>query len=71
MSCKVCGATAQKLMNAEINLHFPGYAAIDKPAVLTFPAVLVCLDCGFAEFSIPKSELALIKRGRKQIEGGE
>jgi hypothetical protein len=43
--------------SAEINIHFPGYEGLAKPTVWVFPQVLVCLDCGFAQFSISQSEL--------------
>jgi hypothetical protein len=43
--------------SAEINIHFPGYEGLAKPTVWVFPQVVVCLDCGFAQFSISQSEL--------------
>jgi hypothetical protein len=46
-----------------MNIHFPGREGLGKPAVWVFPKVLVCLDCGFTEFSIPKTELALLAGG--------
>ena len=46
----------------EICLHFPGgLESLRKPLVWVFPKVLVCLDCGTAQFVIPKSELNLIQ----------
>jgi hypothetical protein len=38
-------------------IHFPGLKDLDKPIVWVFPEVAVCLDCGAAEFSVPKDEL--------------
>ena len=43
-----------------MNIHFAGRGGIDKPAVWVFPEVIVCFDCGFAEFSIPKAELSTL-----------
>jgi hypothetical protein len=40
-----------------VNIHFPGYEGLTKPTVWVFPQVLVCANCGFAQFSIPESEL--------------
>jgi hypothetical protein len=45
----------------EMNLHFPGLEGLDKPPVLTFPEVLVCLDCGFAEFMFANAELSSLR----------
>ncbi|HWC20441.1 MAG TPA: hypothetical protein VG498_25720 [Terriglobales bacterium] len=55
-------------MTSEIALHFP--RNLDKPHVFTFPIVVVCLNCGFAEFSIPKSELSTIREDRP-MNGGD
>jgi hypothetical protein len=40
---------------AEINIHLPRDR--DKAAVLLFPELVVCLDCGIAEFTVPEVEL--------------
>lgn len=49
----------QKEFDAEINIHFPGLKNMDRPAVLVFPKLLVCPDCGFAEFTLRESEVPL------------
>ena len=46
----------------EICLHFPGgLESLNKPQLLTFPKVVVCLDCGSAQFTVPETELKVIK----------
>ena len=65
MLCRVCSSPAQKKMNSEMALHFPGFANLGKPTVLIFPEVLICLDCGFAGFMVPKGELSNIKQIEK------
>jgi hypothetical protein len=57
MACKLCRSENQGEFVAEINVHFPGLKDLDKPSVLVFPKIAVCLDCGFTEFLIPKTEL--------------
>ncbi len=57
MPCKSCGSFNQKKFSAEMGIHFLGLENIDKPTVWVFPEVMVCLDCGMAEFSVPKAEL--------------
>ena len=57
MPCKSCGSVNQKKFSAEISIHFPGLQNIDEPVVWVFPKVLVCLDCGTAEFAVPEAEL--------------
>jgi hypothetical protein len=57
VTCQRCEFPQFRKFAAEINIHFPGYEGLTKPTVWVFPDVCVCLNCGFAEFSIPKSEL--------------
>jgi len=40
-----------------MNFHFPGWEGLDKPSVLVFPDVTVCLNCGFAKFDISEADL--------------
>jgi hypothetical protein len=57
MSCKSCQSEHQSNLNGEIAIHFPGLSGLNKPIVWVFPKLLVCLDCGFTEFEVPKNEL--------------
>jgi hypothetical protein len=38
-------------------VQFPGLKNIGKPVVWVFSELTVCLDCGMAEFTVPKAEL--------------
>ncbi len=57
MSCNSCRSNNQREFNGEICIHFSGLKNMDKPLVWVFPRVLVCLDCGFGEFTVPETEL--------------
>jgi hypothetical protein len=46
-----------------MNFHFPGYEGLDKPTVWIFPEVVVCLDCGLAELTVPEAELRTLAKG--------
>lgn len=56
MRCRSCGAESQTEFGAEIMIHLPR-PTNNKPALLVFPKLLACLDCGFAEFTIQETEL--------------
>jgi hypothetical protein len=56
MSCKVCQSSSQRTFRAEINIHFPGFAGLTKPTVWAFPSLVICSDCGFAEFVLGDAE---------------
>ena len=57
MACRSCGSDNQTKFTSEINIHFPGLKNLDRPTVWVFPKLVVCLDCGFTEFSILEPEL--------------
>jgi len=62
MSCKSCLSGRQLELLGEICLHFQGgLQALNKPPVWIFPQVLVCLDCGSAQFAVPDAELKVMQ----------
>ena len=63
MPCKSCGSVHQKKLNGDMAIHFPGLKNIDKPVVWVFPELIVCLDCGTAEFDVPEPELRQLAKG--------
>ena len=60
MSCALCASVNEAEFTAEMMIHFSGLRNIDRPGVLVFPKVLVCLDCGFSRFTVAEKELALL-----------
>jgi hypothetical protein len=44
-------------------IHFSGLKNLNKPGAWVFPKLLVCLDCGFSQFTVPVAELALLAKG--------
>ena len=63
MPCKSCKSLNQSKFTAEIAIHFPELNNIDKPVVWVFPEVVVCLNCGTAEFAVPEAELRELAKG--------
>ena len=62
-ACPSCGSVNQSRFQAEIGIHFPGLKSIDKPVAWVFPEIVVCLDCGTAEFAVPEAELRQLAKG--------
>jgi hypothetical protein len=56
-NCKSCQSHKKRRFTTEMNIHFPGREGLDNPTLWLFPEVVVCLDCGFAEFTVPDTEL--------------
>jgi hypothetical protein len=46
-----------------MGIHFNGAKNIDKPVVWVFPEIVVCLECGTAQFAVPETELRELARG--------
>jgi hypothetical protein len=65
MFCPKCTSEGQRQFVAEINIHchFSGLKNLDKPSVFVFPKILVCLDCGFSQFTLEDTELTLLAEG--------
>lgn len=63
MSCKSCHVDKEAVFDGEIALHFPGLNGLGKPIVWVFPLVRVCLECGVAEFDIPKRQMRVLSDG--------
>jgi hypothetical protein len=57
MSCRSCSSNNQTEFGSEIIIHFSGLNNLDKPTVMVFPKIEVCLDCGVTEFTIPEADL--------------
>jgi hypothetical protein len=55
-----CGADKQKSFRAEIVIHHQGMKGLEQPAVFMFPDVVLCLNCGKAQFEVPPAELQLL-----------
>jgi len=70
MPCKSCGSANQSKFTGELCIHFPGLKNIDKPVVWVFPELVVCLDCGAAEFAVPEAELQLLAKGDSAAAAG-
>ena len=59
--CKSCGSNRQHKCNGEVAIDFPGLHGLGKPIVWVFPQLLLCLDCGVADFQIRKEELRVLR----------
>jgi hypothetical protein len=60
MACTSCGSVSVDKFAAEICIHFAGTQNMDRPHVLVFPQLLICLDCGAAQFAVSPRELRLL-----------
>ena len=66
MSCLSCGSSNEAEFTAETIIHLTGLKNLSYPDVWVFPKLLICLDCGFSQFAVPRSELPLLERALEQ-----
>lgn len=62
MSCRMCGSQDEAPFYSEINIHFPGLKNLTR-TVWAFPALLVCMSCGFTELQIEEGALRQLHDG--------
>jgi hypothetical protein len=60
MSCRHCTSSNQNEFRAEMGVVHRQLKDLAKPPVLMWTDVLVCLDCGFAEFTLGEEEVRLL-----------
>ena len=65
-ACPSCGSVKHSRFPAEMAIHFSGLKNVNMPTVWLFPEVLVCLDCGVSEFTVPKTELCVLVTGEAE-----
>jgi hypothetical protein len=61
MGCKFCKSPDVRAFTAEMNIHFPGRENLDKPTVMIFPPVTICLNCGYADFVVHSEPLQKLR----------
>lgn len=64
MPCEECKPEDSKTFSTEIAIHFPGLNGLTKPIVWAFPKIHVCLRCGSAAFTIPETEMDVLRTGK-------
>ena len=60
MSCRSCGSENRTEFPSEISVHISGLENVNKPMMMVFPRLLVCMDCGFTELTLTRNELRLL-----------
>jgi hypothetical protein len=58
MDCPKCQSSSLSVIPAEIRLYRNCLRTLSHPPMTPSPDVVVCLDCGWSEFSIPRSWLS-------------
>lgn len=58
--CETCGTENSSVFDTEICIHVRG-PDLSRPAIFVFPQLVVCLNCGAAQFNMTDVELNRIR----------
>jgi hypothetical protein len=58
MVCSKCQSASVSVIPAEVRLYRNTLRTLGHPPITPSPDVVVCLDCGWGEFSIPQRWLS-------------
>jgi hypothetical protein len=62
MSCKGCGAGNQRSFKSEMTIAFREPENVNQAPLYVCQDILVCLDCGHIEISLPAEKLEQLKQ---------
>jgi hypothetical protein len=62
-----CSSDNQRTSNREVALHVPGLQGLEKPSLIVFPKVQVCLNCGVAAFVMEDADLKSLRENYSSI----
>jgi len=63
MICKQCSSDRQSSFTSEFAIHFPGLKGLENPVLWVFPKLVVCLKCGYPQFTTPEKQLRVLMQG--------
>jgi hypothetical protein len=58
MACPKCQSGSTTTVPAEIRLYRDRPRVLSHPPMTPSPDIVICLDCGWSEFSVPRSWLS-------------
>ena len=64
MACKACHSENLQKLDGELTASLPTLKALKVPPIYVSQNIVVCLDCGFAELVIPRTELLSLKNAK-------
>lgn len=66
--CISCESAKLMEFDTKIVIHFRGLKDLNKPAIFTFPKLVVCLKCGSMRGNISAPELRLLRESATSVE---
>ena len=63
VTCRECSSDMLKDFDGELGIHFSDRKSLDKPSLLLYPKLKVCLKCGHAEFIVSDTQIEELENG--------
>jgi hypothetical protein len=70
MSCNKCTSKNEQTFKSEFVLNFHEVENLSRGPIYVCEDIVVCLDCGHSEVSIPRQELARLKESSHEPSRG-
>lgn len=58
VTCRKCHSEACTVYPADVRIYLNGSRTLSAPPITPAPKILVCLECGWSEFSVDPTWLA-------------
>ncbi|HWO30233.1 MAG TPA: hypothetical protein VNO32_15680 [Candidatus Acidoferrum sp.] len=62
MPCKKCASNNERSFKSEMTLAFREHENVDRTPLYVSQDILVCLDCGHIELTLPTAKLEQLKQ---------
>jgi len=63
MACKSCASEKQQGFSGEMSVAFQPIKKLKQAPVYFIQKILVCLDCGCVDLTVPSAELEQLREG--------
>jgi hypothetical protein len=70
MSCNKCASQNERSFKSEFVLNFHELENLSRDPIYVCQDIVVCLDCGHSELTIPRRELERLKESSNERSSG-
>jgi len=68
MQCRGCKSEKLQKFDGELTASLPDLKSVRVPPIYASLSVVICLDCGLAELTVPTKELDSFKKAKAALE---
>ena len=68
MQCRSCKSENLQKFDGELTASLPDLKSVKVPPIYACLGVVICLDCGVAELTVPTKELDSFKKAKAALD---